>query len=123
MLSRHRLTLALAFAISFAFAIPGTTSAQTTAPAVPTLTPTPACEKPGEPPGAGQSSELGKSAAEMKRSNWIKNMKTYLECLRTFISDQQAASAPHVRAANTAIEDFNKSVKVLNEQIEAAQPK
>ena len=67
------------------------------------------------------TSELGKSAAEMKRNNWTKNMKSYLECLKTFVSDQQAAAAPHIRASNAAVEEFNKSMKTFNDQIDAAK--
>jgi hypothetical protein len=107
------------FAVALAMA--GTAFAQTTtAPAVPTMTPTPGCEKPGDPPSTAAGSELGKGAAEKKRNDWTKNMKAYLECIRGFAADQQAAAAPHIRAANAAIEEFNRSVKILNDQIEAA---
>ena len=116
-LLHDRRTLSM-FAVAFAMA--GTAFAQTTAPVVPTMTPTPGCEKPGDPPSTAAGSELGKGAAELKRNNWTKNMKAYLECIRAFASDQQAAAAPHIRAANAAIEEFNRGVKVLNAQIEAA---
>ena len=112
----------LAIAASFAVAL-GTTStvfAQTTAPAAPTVIPAPNCEKPGESPSMN-TSELAKSAAETKRSNWLKNTKAYLDCLKAFINDQQAAAAPHIKAASAAAEEFNKSVKTFNEQLDAAK--
>ena len=43
--------------------------AQTTAPAAPSVTPAPNCEKPGDMPNSG-SSEIGKAAAEQKRTKW-----------------------------------------------------
>jgi hypothetical protein len=116
MRSVHNLAIAAAFAI--ALAVTSTTLAQTTAPAAPTVTPAPNCEKPGEPPSLS-APELGKAAAEMKRNNWSKNMKAYLDCLKIFISDQQAAAQPHIKAANAAVDEFNKSIKVFNDQIEA----
>lgn len=103
----QRLTIASSFAVIFALG--SIAFGQTTAPAVPMVTPAPNCENPGEPPGMS-SSELGKSASEMKRNNWLKKMKAHLDCLKTFISDQQAAATPHVKAANSAVEDFNKSI-------------
>jgi hypothetical protein len=116
--SLPRLTLASSFAV--ALAITGSAFAQTAAPIVPTMTPAPACENPGPPPSLN-SSELGKAANEMKRNNWTKNMKTYMECLKTFVAEQQAASAPHVRAANTAIDELNRAINIFNEQINAAK--
>ncbi len=113
----HRLRSLLVVPL-IAFAAAGAL-AQTTAPATPTVTPAPNCEKPGDPPSMN-TSELGKSSAEMKHSNWTKNMKAYLECLKTFIGDQQAAAAPHIKAANAAVDEFNKSIKIYNDQIGAA---
>jgi hypothetical protein len=116
-----RCRLASAFVAITLAAATGVALAQTTAPAAPTVTPTPNCEKPGDPPSM-TTSELAKSAAEMKRSNWTKNMKAYLECVKRFIDEHQAAAAPHVRAANAAVDEYNKSIKTFNEQVEAARP-
>lgn len=95
--------------------------AQTPTPALATVTPAPNCEKPSDPPSIN-GPELAKSAAEQKRSNWSKNMKAYFDCLKRFVEEQQAAAAPHIRAANAAIEEFNKATKAFNEQIDAARP-
>lgn len=115
--SVHRSTLALSFAAAVALASAGTTFAQTTAPAAPTMTPAPACEKPGDPP-TNSPSELGRAAAETKRNNWTRSMKAYLDCLKAFVSEQQAVAAPHIRAANAAVEEYNKSTKAFNDFVE-----
>ena len=48
-------------------ASPAPPSRRRRAPAAPTVTPAPNCEKPGDPPSRAPS-ELGKSAAETKRT-------------------------------------------------------
>ena len=107
--------------IAIAIAVPaGVALAQTTAPVAPTVTPTPNCEKPGDAPSM-VTSELGKAMAEQKRNTWTKNAKAYIECLKHFIDEEQAIASPHVRAANAAIEEYNKSIKVFNEQLENKQ--
>ncbi len=109
------LTLALVLALAA-----GAARAQTTAPAAPTLTPAPNCDKPGEVPPSG-SSELGKAAADQKRAKWTSGMKAYLDCLKKFVEQEQAASSTHAKAANAAVEEYNKSIKVYNEQLQAQQ--
>lgn len=118
MLSLHRLTTLSSFAL--ALVAVGPAFAQTTAPVAPTMTPAANCENPGEPPGSS-TSLLGKSAAEAKRNDWTRKMKVYLDCLKSFASDQQAAAAPHIKAANAAVEEFNKAIKIYNDQIDAAK--
>jgi hypothetical protein len=103
-----------------ALAATGSVFAQTTVPAVPSVTPAPSCEKPGDAPNMN-SSELGRAAAEQKRTNWSKSAKVYLECLKRFIDEQQAAAAPHIRAANAGVEEYNKAVKNFNDQTEATK--
>ena len=117
----HRSTLAVSFAVGIALAITGTAFAQTAAPAAPTITPASTCEKPGDPPSTTPS-ELGRAAAETKRNNWTRSMKAYLECLKAFVTEQQAAAAPHIRAANTAVEEYNKGTKLFHDFV-AAPPK
>lgn len=114
-------SLIVAPLFALALAAAGGAPAQTTAPAAPTVTPAPNCEKPGDPPSAN-STEMGKSAAELKQSNWSKNMKAYLECLKRFIDEHQAAAAPHIKAANAAVDEYNKSIKVFNDRIDAPRP-
>jgi hypothetical protein len=119
MLSRPRSPIAVSLAIAFAttFILTTTAFAQTTAPAAPTVTPAPTCDKPGDPPSASNS-ELGKAAGEMKRSTWNKNMRAYLECLKAFITEHQTAAAPHIRAANSAVEEYNKATTLFNAQLD-----
>jgi hypothetical protein len=116
--SLRRLIVVPSFALALGAACAA--AAQTTAPVAPTMTPAPNCENPGEPPGAN-TSLLGKGAAEARRSDWSRKMKLYLDCLRSFASDQQATAAPHIKAANAAIEEYNKSIKLYNDQLEAAK--
>jgi hypothetical protein len=48
-------------------------------------------------------------------------MRSYVECLKAFVSEEQAAAAPHLKAANAAAEELGKSIKAYNEQAEAAR--
>ena len=116
----HRPTVAFSLAVAFVAASAYTSAsfAQTTAPAAPTITPAPTCEKPGDPPSSNPS-ELGRAAAETKRNMWNKNMKSYLDCLKAFITEHQTAAAPHLRAANSAVEEYNKATILFNAQIDA----
>ena len=107
------LTLALAIALAA-----GVAHAQTTAPAAPSVTPEPNCEKPGEPPSSG-SSEIGKAAAAQRQTKWTDGMKAYLECLKKFVEEQQAASSTHAKAANAGVEEYNRAIKVYNAAIDA----
>ena len=107
----------LLFAVALTAA--GVAHAQTTAPATASVTPAPNCEKPGDPPAA-ETSNLGKSAAEQKRTKWTTGMKAYMECLKKFVEEQQAASSTHAKAANAAVEEYNKAIKVYNDAIQAA---
>ena len=115
--SIHRLIVAPLFAFALAA---GGAFAQTTAPVAPTMTPAPNCEKPGDPPGAN-TTEMSKSAVELKQANWSKNMKAYFDCLKRFIDEHQAAAAPHLKAANAAVDEYNKAIKTYNDQIAARQ--
>ena len=115
-----RQDLIVAASFMLAVAIAGTAGAQTGAPAAAAATPAPSCEKPGDPP-AGRTTEMGRNAAETKRNEWFKNMRSYVECLKAFVGDEQAAAAPHIRAANAAAEELNKSIKIFNEQLEATR--
>ena len=119
MLSPVRLMVAplFAFALAAIYAL-----AQPAPPAQPGVTPAPSCEKPADPPSIGGATELAKEAAERKRSNWSKNMKAYFECLKRFIDEQQSAAAPHIRAANAAVDEYNKAIKTYNEQVDAVRP-
>lgn len=116
MLSRVSLILAALFA--FGLGGVGAALAQTPAPAQPAV-PAPSCEKPGDPPRAG-STESGKEAAERKRNSWANSMKTYVDCLKQFIVDEQAAAAPHIKAVQAALDEYNKAIKAFND-VQAAR--
>ena len=47
-------------------------------------------------------------------------MKAYMDCLKKFVEEQQAASATAAKAANAAVEEYNKAIKVYNDAIQAA---
>ena len=122
-----RATRSLAIRVAIALlavglALGGGAFAQTSAPIQPTITPAPGCEKPGDPPSTSSGTELGKDAAERRRNAWSKSMQGYMSCLKRFVEEQQAAAAPHVRAANAAVDEFNRAIKIYNEQIDAAKP-
>ncbi|MBK6602623.1 MAG: hypothetical protein IPG28_14035 [Betaproteobacteria bacterium] len=95
-----------------------------TAPAVPPPA-APAkhsCVKPGDFPG--------RLASENLTRGWIRSVNGYLECLKKYIGEQQAAAKPYqeaarvyVDAANAAIEEFNTSAKEFKDQQEAAAPR
>ncbi len=96
-----------AVASSFAFA-------QTPAPAAaPADMPKPKCEAPGDYPS--------KLSSDNQRRMWGKSRDTYLECMKKFITEQQAAAEPHIKAGNAAIADYNAAIKRFNEQMEAPQ--
>ncbi len=107
--------------VALVLAATGAAQAQTTAPAAPSVTPAPNCEKPADAAPSSGSSEIGKAAAEQKRAKWNTGMKAYLDCLKKFVEQEQAASSTHAKAANAAVDEYNKAIKVYNDAI-AAQP-
>jgi hypothetical protein len=95
-------------------------SGQTAAPVTPTVTPAPNCEKPGDPPTL-DATNLGKAAAAQRQTKWTTGMRAYLECIKAFVAEQQSAAAPHIRASNAGIEEFNKAMKAYNDYVELLQ--
>ena len=71
------------------------------------------CVKPSEFPG--------NLASDNQRRAWQKSYVDYVECLKTFVKEQQALAEPHVRASNEAIEEHNNAIKDYNSQIEKAK--
>lgn len=78
-----------------------------------------ACVKPAEHPG--------RLATDNQVRSWTRSANAYLECLKKFITEQQAAAKPyqegakvHIEAGNAAIEEYNNSVKDLKEQQDKA---
>lgn len=114
MTTAPRLSAAL---FAAALAVSGAAFGQSAAPVTPTVTPAPNCEKPGDPPSIG-SSELGKSATAQRQTKWTNGMRAYLDCVKAFVAEQQAAAAPHIRASNAGIEEFKRAMKVYNDYVE-----
>lgn len=100
-----------------ALAVSATASGQTAAPATPTVTPTPNCEKPGDPP-ALDAPNLGKAAAAQRQTKWTTGMRAYLDCVKAFVAEQQAAAAPHIRASNAGVEEYARSMKAYNDYVD-----
>jgi len=115
-----RASLIIATLVAFGLAASSTALAQTAPPAQATA-PAPSCAKPGDPPRAG-STESGKEAAERRRNSWANGMKDYIECLKRFIEEEQAAAAPHIKAVNAGVEEYTKAIKIFNDQAEASRP-
>ena len=103
-------------AIAFA-AVAVCAFAQTTPPsaaASPEALPKPECgTKPAEYPG--------NLASDNQKRNWQKAYVDYIDCLKKFVEEQQALAAPHVKASNAAINEYNASVKAYNDQIQKAK--
>ena len=94
---------------------PAPAGASTAAPPATAAAPIPKhnCVKPSEYPG--------NLASDNQRRTWQKSYVDYVECLKTFVKEQQALAEPHVRASNEAIEEHNNAIKDYNAQIEKAK--
>ena len=86
-------------------------SASTAAPAV--AVPKHTCGKPAEYPG--------NLASDKQKLAWQKDYVGYVDCLKKFVSEQQALAEPHVKALNSAIDEYNAGVKQYNAQIEKSK--
>ena len=67
------------------------------------------CPKPDDYPG--------RLASDTQRRNWTRNANGFLDCLKKYIGEQQAAynamvekAKPHLEAANASIDEYNKAV-------------
>ena len=85
------------------------------APAPKAEVPKPACNPKPEFPGrlAMQS--------DNRRKQFQKDMDTYKECMVAYINDRKAASQANNEAANSAVDEFNTTMKKINEGIAAAK--
>ena len=111
----HRIIRVFA-GVALACAASGALSQQPAAPAAaPASAPVAkhSCTKPGDWPGG--------LASDNQRRNWQKSYVEYVDCLKKFISEQQALAEPHVKASNDAINEYNDGVKEYNAQIEKAK--
>jgi hypothetical protein len=122
---KHR-SIALAAALLAAVTVTAPMAQQAATPASPPATSSAAapataaapvpkhnCVKPSEYPG--------NLASDNQRRTWQKSYVDYVECLKTFVKEQQALAEPHVRASNEAIEEHNNAIKDYNAQIEKAK--
>ena len=73
--------------------------------------PKPTCQKPGDVPNPNM-------ASDNQRRAWQRDYTAWGECMKKFITEQQAAAEPYNKAANAAIDDYNSTVKLLNDQVE-----
>ncbi|HEX8739661.1 MAG TPA: hypothetical protein VF925_05925 [Casimicrobiaceae bacterium] len=112
--SRAALALAAALWAAAAFAqqpiTPAPTTAAPVAPASTSPVPKHSCVHPGEFPG--------RLASERQQKQWQKDFVAYVDCLRKFVTDQQALAQPHVQAANATVEEYNKAVAEYNDTIQ-----
>lgn len=105
-------------ALTITLALAGSAIAQT--PAAPATAPAPAgvlkhsCSKPESPGGL---------ASENQRNAWRKDFVAYVDCLKKFVSDEQAIAKPHLEAANATVDEYNAAVKEYNDTIEKARAK
>ena len=73
------------------------------------------CGKPPEYPG--------NLASDTQKRTWQKDYVAYIDCVKKFIEEQQAAAEPHVKASNAAINEYNAAVKSYNETVQKANEK
>jgi hypothetical protein len=100
---------------------PAVSWAQTSVPALPASAKH-SCVKPDDHPG--------RLASDNQRRAWTRQVNNYLNCLKAYVADQQAAAKPfqdaakvHIDAANAAIEEYNSSAKAFREQQDQADAK
>jgi hypothetical protein len=81
----------------------------------PVQAPKPACDPKPEFPGhlAMQS--------DTRRKQFQKQMDTYKECMVAFIDQRKATAQANTEAANAAVDEFNTTMKKINEGIAAAK--
>jgi hypothetical protein len=111
--SRVALVLAAGLWAAVAFAQqPAATPSAAGAAVPPSAAPAPkhSCVHPGEFPG--------KLASDRQQKQWQKDFVAYVDCLRKFVTDQQALAQPHVQAANATVEEYNRAVKEYNDTIQ-----
>lgn len=96
----------LLLAASVSLAVPAL--AQQAAPATPRTIAPHGCKKPADFPG--------RLASENAKRGWVKEANDYLACLKKYAMEHQASAQalfdqakPHADAANTAIDEHNKS--------------
>jgi hypothetical protein len=76
------------------------------APAVPK----PDCRAPHAPGAAMRGDEFA-----MKR--FKRDTKHYEDCMKSYVDEHQAIAKAHYDAANAAADEYNKTVKAINEEL------
>lgn len=96
---------------------PAAAAAPAAAPAA--AVPAPNCTRPGPHPGG--------DARDLYLKNWAKAVTNYLDCLKSFVNEQQALAKPlveqanlHINAAKAATEEHNKAVAEFKAEADAA---
>ena len=77
--------------------------------------PKPKCDPKPEYPGrlAMQS--------DTRRKQFQREMDTYKECMVAFIDARKAATQANTEAANAAVDEYNQTMKKINDDITAAK--
>ena len=99
--------------LALGLVLAGVALAQTPAPAPTAPMPTIAahsCAKPEFP---------GKVAPQSRQKKWSEDFKAYVECLKTYIGERNAAIEANSKAAKAAVDEFNTNVAEFNEQIKS----
>jgi ABC-type sugar transport system substrate-binding protein len=96
----------------------GAVAAQAPAPApAPEAAPVAAakstCGKPEDHPG--------KNASDTRRRAWQRDVTAWQDCMKKYIETNKAQGDVYFKAANEAVEEFNKATNMWNEQIKALQ--
>src|SRR4029450_13778019 len=111
MTDRRPLSLIAIAAFAGAFALGAHAQAPAPAAASTANIPKHNCQKPGDVPSPNM-------ASDNQRRAWQRDYAAWGDCMKKFITEQQAAAEPYNKAANAAIDDYNNTVKLLNEQVE-----
>ena len=76
--------------------------------------PKPKCEPKPEYPG-----RLAMQI-DTRRHSFERELKTYRDCMQSYIDERKAAASANASAGNAAIEDYNAVMKKINEDQKAA---
>jgi hypothetical protein len=71
------------------------------------------CVKPGDAPG--------RNAGDMQRKGWQRDATAWQDCMRKYIDGIRAQGDFYTKAANSAVDDFNKVTNTWNDQLKAAK--
>ncbi|CAG0992951.1 hypothetical protein BURK1_02370 [Burkholderiales bacterium] len=94
---------AVLLAAAFAFALPPNSHAQT-----PQTVPPHKCEKPEFP---------GRVSPQAKLQRWTSDFRAYLECVKAYVNERNAAIDAQSKAAKIAVDEFNAGVTEYNETV------